>query len=66
MEKFCYLGDMIGCYAGVSEVVSTRIGSVWNTFGELSVLLARKHVFGALVSLEQGTIYQCCARPVLF
>ena len=66
MEKFCYLSDMIGCYAGVSEVVSTRIGSVWNKFRELSGVLARKHVFRALASLEQGTIYQCCARSVLF
>ena len=27
MEKFCYLGDMIGCYGGASEAVSARIGS---------------------------------------
>ena len=27
-EKFCYVGDMIGCYGGVSEAVSARIGSV--------------------------------------
>ena len=25
---FCYLGDMICCYVGSSETVSTRIGSV--------------------------------------
>ena len=27
VEKFCYLDDMISCYAGASEVVSARIGS---------------------------------------
>ena len=27
VEKYCYLGDMISCYGGASEVVSARIGS---------------------------------------
>ena len=27
VEKFCYLDDMISCYAGASEVVSARIGT---------------------------------------
>ena len=27
LKKFCYLGDMISCYGGASEVVSARIGS---------------------------------------
>ena len=35
-EKFCYLGDMISCYGGASEAVSTRIGSAWKKFRELS------------------------------
>ena len=29
VEKFCYLGDVISCYDGASEAVSTRIGSAW-------------------------------------
>ena len=36
MEKSCYLGDMISCYGGVSGAVSTRIGSAWKKFRELS------------------------------
>ena len=36
VEKSCYLGDMISCYGGVSEAVSTRIGSAWKKFRELS------------------------------
>ena len=39
MEKFCYLGDMISCYGGVSEAVSARIGSAWKKSRELSGLL---------------------------
>ena len=27
VQKFCYLGDMISCFAGASEAVSARIGS---------------------------------------
>ena len=26
VHKFCYLGDMISCYCGVSEAVSARVG----------------------------------------
>ena len=29
VEKFCYLGDMIGCYGGASKAVSSKIGSAW-------------------------------------
>ena len=36
MEKFCYLGDMISCYGGVSVTVSARIGSAWKKFREVS------------------------------
>ena len=36
MEKFCYLGDIIGCYGRASEAVSAKIGSMWKKFWELS------------------------------
>ena len=32
VEKFCYLGDVIRSNGGTSEVVSTRIDSVWKKF----------------------------------
>ena len=55
-KKFCYLGDMISCYGGASEVVSVRIGSAW-----------KKLVWKQSLSLKQlGGIYQYCARPVLW
>ena len=39
VEKFCYVGDMIACYGGVSEAVSARIGSVWKMFRKSNGLL---------------------------
>ena len=54
VEKFCYLGDMISCYCGASEAVSTRIGIAWNKFRGLSCVLVRKQG----LSLKQwGNIY---------
>ena len=54
VEKFCYLSDMISCYCGASEAVSTRIDIVWNKFRRLSGVLVRKQG----LSLKQwGNIY---------
>ena len=39
LENFCYLGDMISSCDEVSETVSSRIGSAWKKFGELSHVL---------------------------
>ena len=39
VEKFFYVSDMINCYCGASEAVSTEIGSTWKKFRELSGLL---------------------------
>ena len=61
VEKFCYLGNMIGCHDGASEVVSARIGNAWKKFRELSSVL----VGNQGLSLKQGKIYYCCVRPVL-
>ena len=62
VEKFCYLGDMISCFGGASEVVSARIGSAWKKFRELSGVLVGKQ---GLSLMQRGKIYQCCVRPVL-
>ena len=40
--KFCYLGDMITCYNGVSEAVGARVGSAWKKLRELSGVLVGK------------------------
>ena len=42
VEKFCYLGDIISCYGGASEVVSARTGSTWKKIRELSGVLVGK------------------------
>ena len=42
MEKFYYPGNMISCYCETSEAVSTRIGSAWRKFRELSGVLVGK------------------------
>ena len=63
VEKFCYLGDMIGCYGGTSEAVSATIGGTWKKFRELSVMLVGKQG----LSLKQWVkIYQCSVRPFLW
>ena len=62
VEKCCYMGDMISCYGGASEAVSTRIGSAWKKFTELSGVLVGKQ---GLYLKQQGKFYQCCVRPVL-
>ena len=60
-KKLCYRGDVINCYGGASEAVSTRIGSAWKKFRELSGVLVGKQ----RLSLKQrGKIYQCCVIPV--
>ena len=63
VDKFCYLGDMISCYGGASEAVTARIGTVWKKFRELGGMLVAKQVMSLR---QQGKIYQCCVRPVLF
>ena len=49
VEKFCYLGDIIGCYGVMvellSEAMSARIGSAWKKFRELSGVLVGKQVY---------------------
>ena len=63
VEKFCYLGDMIGCYGGASEAVSATIGSTCRKFRELSVMLAGKQ---GLTLKQRVKIYQCSVRPFLW
>ena len=62
MKKFFYLGDVISCYGGSSEAVSTRIGSGWKKFRELSGVLVGKQ---GLSMKQRKKIYQCCVRPIL-
>ena len=42
--------------------MSTRIGSPWRKFRELSGVLVRKQ---GLSLKQQGKVYHCCIRPAL-
>ena len=53
---------MISCFGGASEAVSSRIGSAWKKFRELSGVLVGKQ---GLSLMQRGKIYHCCVRPVL-
>ena len=55
MQKFCYLGDLISCYGGKSKAMSTRIGSAWKQFRELSAVVVGKQ---GLSLKKWGIIYQ--------
>ena len=55
MQKFCYLGDLISCYGGKSKALSTRFGSAWKEFRELSVVVDGKQ---GLSLKKWGMIYQ--------
>jgi len=35
VDKFCYLGDMIGAEGGAGDVVRARVKGAWATFREL-------------------------------
>ena len=61
VDKFCYLGDMIGRGGGVEEAVRNRVGGSWCNFRELYPLLAMQ---GFLLKLK-GKIYKACVQSVL-
>ena len=42
VDKFCYLGDMIGRGGGVEEAVRNRVRCAWCKFRELYPLLAMR------------------------
>ena len=44
VDKFCYLGDMIGSGSGVEETSQTRVRCAWAKFRELSQILTKRGV----------------------
>jgi hypothetical protein len=61
VERFCYLGDMIGSGGGAEEASRTRVRCAWSKFNELSSILT---VRGASRRLK-GKIYRACVQSVL-
>jgi len=61
VEKFCYLGDTIGCGGGAEEASRTRVRCAWGKFNELSPILVAR---GASLNLKRK-IYKVCVQSVL-
>jgi len=61
VDKFCYLGDMIGSGGEAEEASRTRVRCAWSKFNELSSILT---VRGASLRLK-GKIYRACVQSVL-
>ena len=61
VDKFCYLGDMIGAGGGVEEATRTRVKCAWGKFRELAPILTKRGV-----SLKiKGKIFKICVQRVL-
>ena len=59
VDKFCYLGDMIGSGRGAEdEAPSMRVKCAWGMFRELSPILTAKR---ASLKLK-GKVYRTCFR----
>ena len=61
VEKFCYLGDMIGSGGGAEEASRARVRCAWAKFRELSPILTAR---GASL-IVKGKIYRACVQSVL-
>ena len=61
VDKFCYLGDMIGSGGGAAEAAQTRVKCAWGKFRELSPILVSRGVSRRL----KGKIYRACVQSVM-
>src|SRR5579863_5536190 len=61
VDKFCYLGDMLGCGGGVDDAVRTRVKCSWGKFRELAPILT---VRGMSLKMK-GKIYRACVQSVM-
>jgi hypothetical protein len=61
VDRFCYLGDMIGAGGGAEDAARTRVKCAWGKFNELAPILTSR---GASLKLK-GKIYRSCVQSVL-
>ena len=61
VEKFCYLGDMIGAGGGVEEASRARVRCAWAKFRELAPILTSR---GASLVVK-GKVYKACVQRVM-
>ena len=63
VNRFCYLGDMLGAAGGCGEASRTRSRGAWGQFKEFAELLTRRL---PLLSLRQkGRVYRSCVQSVI-
>ena len=61
VDKFCYLGDVIGKGGGAEEASRARVRCAWGKFRDLRRLLTAR---GASLRVK-GKIYRACVQRVL-
>jgi len=61
VDKFCYLGDMIGAGGGAEEASRARVRCAWGKFRELSPFLTSR---GASLKVK-GKLYSACVQCVM-
>jgi len=61
VEKFCYLGDVIGDGGGAEDASRARVRCAWSKFRELDPILTKR---GASLKVK-GKIYRSCVQTVL-
>jgi hypothetical protein len=61
VDKFCYLGDMLGKAGGAEEASRTRVKCAWGKFRELAPILTTR---GASLRLK-GKIYRAYFQRVM-
>src|SRR5437867_11445070 len=61
VDKFCYLGDVIGKGGGAEEASRARVRCAWRQFRDLRMLLTAR---GASLRAK-GKIYRACVQRVL-
>jgi len=61
VERFCYLGDMIGAGGGAEDAVRCRISCAWGKFNRLSPLLTKR----GLSLKRKGLLYDIYVRSTL-
>jgi hypothetical protein len=61
VDRFCYLGDMIGDGGGAEEASRVRVQCAWGKFRALAPILTTR---GASLKIK-GTIYRSCVQSVM-
>jgi hypothetical protein len=61
VERFCYLGDMIGAGGGAEDAVRCRIRCAWGKFNQISSMLTKR----GLSLKRKGCLYDLYVRGAL-